>query len=100
MLTLEEIKKRAIPILKKNDVEFAGIFGSYARGEAGPDSDVDLIVRFGKSANEKSLLDIIHLENELTDAFGTKTDLATEDELHPMIKPQVEKDLVPIYGKR
>ena len=98
--SLNEIKKIITPILKKSDVEFAGIFGSYARGEAGSGSDLDLIVRFGKTAKMKSLLDIIHLENELRDALNLKVDLATEGDLHPLIEPQATKDLVSIYGKR
>ena len=40
-----EIKKRIVPILKRNDVIQAGIFGSFSRGEAKKDSDVDILVK-------------------------------------------------------
>jgi len=42
---LERIKRISIPILKKNGVDKAGIFGSYARGEAKKSSDIDLLIK-------------------------------------------------------
>jgi len=52
-----------IPILEGNDVEFAGIFGSYAKGDEKKDSDIDMLVRF---RIPKSLFDIVGLELELS----------------------------------
>src|SRR3989338_8359463 len=64
---LERIKRISIPILKKNGVVKAGIFGSYARGEAKKNSDIDLLIKF---KGRKSLLDLsglkIELESKLT----------------------------------
>ncbi len=97
--TLEEIKKKAIPILKKNDVEFAGIFGSYARGEAKSESDLDLLVKL-KDEAKMSLLDVIGIENELSDLLGIKVQLVTVDAVHPYIKDSVAKDLIVLYGQR
>ncbi len=42
---IEKIKKKIVPILKKNKVVRAGIFGSYARGENKKNSDVDISPR-------------------------------------------------------
>lgn len=56
--TLNEIKCKIIPILKKNDVIKAGIFGSYARGEETKNSDLDILVKTKKSM---SLLGFSHL---------------------------------------
>ncbi len=98
VLTLEDIKKKAVPILKKNGVEFAAIFGSHARGEARPDSDLDILIRFEKG-NKKSLLDLIGLENDLKDYLGVKIDLVTEDAVHPYIKDSIKKDLILLYGQ-
>ena len=97
VLTLDEIKKKAVPILKKNDVEFAGIFGSYARGEARPDSDVDFIYRY---KTPKSLLDTIGLKNDLSEAFGLKVDLVSEKAIHPYIRDYAFNDLNILYGQR
>ena len=78
-------------ILLNNDVEFAGIFGSRARGDNKLDSDLDILVRFRK--DDKSLLDLIHIQNLLSDEFGIKVDLVTENGLSPHIKPFILKDL-------
>lgn len=67
-----------------------GIFGSYARGEQGEDSDLDLLVTFGRRL---TLLDLIGLEMDLTEALGIKVDLVTRNALSPLILPFVEKDL-------
>jgi uncharacterized protein len=48
------------------------VFGSMARGVAKPESDIDLIVRF---SNRKSLLSVVRLERELSEAMGRKVDL-------------------------
>ena len=78
-------------ILSNNGVEFAGIFGSRARGDNKPDSDLDILVRFRK--DDKSLLDLIHIQNLLSDEFGIKVDLVTENGLSLYIKPHILKDL-------
>ena len=96
---LKYIEKRIIPILKRNDVEFAAIFGSRARGEARSDSDLDIIIRYNEF-KRKSLFDLIGLEQELGDTLGIKVDLGTEGSLHPLVKPNVEKDLKVLYGQR
>lgn len=92
---LQTIQKNAAPVLKRNDVEFAGIFGSYARGEEQETSDIDFLVRFKKP---KSLFDIIGVELELSEALKAKVDLVTEKALCRHIKDRVMSDLQPIYG--
>ena len=89
--------KTIIPILKSNDVGFAGIFGSYAKGTANAKSDVDLLVRFNKP---KSLFKIVSLERELSVALNKKIDLVTEGFLSPYIKEDVFRELKIMYGKR
>jgi len=77
-------------ILINNGVEFAGIFGSRARGDNKLDSDLDILVRF---KNDVSLLDVIRVQNILSDEFGIKVDLITEGGMSPYIKPYIFKDL-------
>jgi len=83
-------KQEIIRILAPFEPEFIAVFGSYARGEEKPDSDLDLLVRFGKKL---TLFDLIGLEQDLTDALGIKVDLVTENALSPLIRDFVYKDL-------
>lgn len=85
-------------VLSENGVEFAGVFGSRARGEEKPGSDIDILVRFKN--NDKSLLDLIRVENTLSDILGVDVDLVTEEALHPFMRDGVYKDLEVIYGQR
>lgn len=96
ILELSTIKTTVTPILKKNHVNYAAVFGSYARGEANEDSDIDLLVKFDQPI---SLLKLIHVENELEDILQRKVDLITIGGLNPKIKPYIFKDLKLIYGQ-
>jgi len=58
------------------------LFGSVARGEDRPDSDIDLLVELQP---RRSLLDIIGLENDLSDLFGRKVDVTTRRSLKPRV---------------
>ena len=68
-----------------------GIYGSYARNEQTKDSDLDILVRFDDTV---SLLDIIGLEQELSEKLGIKVDLLTERAVHPKIKKYIDEDLI------
>ncbi len=89
--------KEINPILKDNGVEFAGVFGSFSRGEMKETSDIDILVRF---ITPVSLLKLIHLERMLSRKIGREVDLITEDSLSPLIKQEVLRDLKPIYEAR
>jgi predicted nucleotidyltransferase len=58
------------------------LFGSVARGEDRPGSDIDLLVELRPG---RSLLDLIGLENDLSDLFGRKVDVATRRSLKPRV---------------
>ena len=66
-----------------------GVFGSYARGENDATSDLDILVEFGVQI---SLLDLVGLEQDLSEMLGIKVDLVTERALSKYIRPYVEKD--------
>jgi len=85
------------PILESNDVEFAGVFGSFSRGEERKDSDIDLLVRFRKPIG---LFKLVGLERALSEKLGRAVDLVTEGFISPFIKDEVMKDLKIIYEKR
>ncbi len=50
MLTVDELKKKILPVAKKHNIEEIYLFGSYARGEATIDSDIDLLLKVSKKA--------------------------------------------------
>ncbi len=73
-----------------------GIFGSYAREENTPESDLDILVRFKDGI---TLLQLINLENELSEKLGVKVDLVTEGALtNKKLKKYIQKDLKIIFG--
>jgi uncharacterized protein len=91
-------QKTVEEICKKYKVEFLGVFGSAARGDDGPDSDVDVLVRFAKDS-DASLLDMVIMEEKLAEMMANKKiDLVTKDFLSPYIRDGVMQDLIGIYG--
>lgn len=88
---------KLIEICRQNDVSKVGLFGSMARGEANENSDIDLLVDF---STRKSLIDLVALENQLTDALGRKVDLLTEPALSPYLRDRILADLQVIYEAR
>lgn len=91
--TPQLLKKQILPVLRKNAVTKAAFFGSFARGDNRPDSDIDLLVELKAS---KSLLDLIGLEQTLEDKFKKNFDLVTFKSLNPRLKNYVYQDLIPI----
>jgi predicted nucleotidyltransferase len=96
-MEISNLKDKIVPLLRQYSVNYAGIFGSVARGEDKPDSDIDVLVRF---KNVPGMFEYIRLENELSEQLGKKVDLATEQSLHRLIKPQIMRDLKTIYEER
>jgi len=85
---------KVIEICRANDAEMIAVFGSTARGDATPESDVDLLVRFSR---RKSLLALIRLERELSAALGRKVDLLTEASISPLIRQRILGELKVLY---
>lgn len=90
---IERIKKIIIPILKRNDIVKAGIFGSYARREAKKKSDLDILIRF---KGKKSLLDLVHVKHELEDHLKKTVDILTYKSINPLLKKNILKEEVKI----
>lgn len=85
------------PILRQHNVEYAGIFGSRARGDNKPNSDIDILVRFNRAIG---MFAFVALQNKLFEVTGKKIDLVTEKALSPYIKDKILSELVTIYGRR
>ncbi len=87
-------KDHVIATLREHERELknAGIvrlrlFGSVARGEAG--NDVDLVAEFDRTL---SLIDLVGLENRLSDLLGRPVDLAQERMLKPRVRANVDRE--------
>ena len=65
------------------------VFGSVARGEVGPQSDIDLLVTFD---DDRSLLDLVALCQDLEQLLGRRVDVATEEALHWYIRERVLRE--------
>lgn len=90
---IQKIKKKVLPVLKLYGVTRAGLFGSTARGEADPQSDIDLLVEIKKNI---SLLDFVHLEHLLEKALKRDVDLIEYDAIKPTLKHYILKDHIPL----
>ena len=78
------------PELRAAGVTRLSMFGSTARGEARPDSDIDLLAAFDEARN-LSLLDVIRIENQIADLLGQAVDLIEEGTLKPHVRRSVER---------
>ncbi len=87
-----EVQLRTLsPLLEqKYSVIKLGIFGSYARGEQGENSDLDLLVAFKEPP---SLFRYIELDNYISETLGVKVNLVMEDALKPNIRERILKEL-------
>lgn len=92
----ESIKSTLIPILKRNGVIRAALFGSIVRGDDTEHSDVDVLVEFEKG---KNLLDLVGLKMELEDILNRKVDVITYNSLHPLLKDYILSEREVLYGE-
>lgn len=94
-MTINEIlqhqREQVIRIAASHGGQNVRVFGSVARGQFGPDSDVDLLVKLDTG---RSLLDLIAIKQDLEDLLGCAVDVVTEAALSPYIREQVLKETV------
>ena len=86
---LQKITIQILPILKKAGVIRSGIFGSFARGEETPESDLDILVELKEG---KTYFDLAALQEDLEKTVERKVDIGTYNSIHPSIKKQVLKE--------
>lgn len=93
-----DLRTKVEPLLKPYARRIS-VFGSFARGEATPQSDIDLLVALKPSEKRPpfGLFELIRMEKELEHALGRAVDLVTEEGLSPRIVSNVEKDKVVLY---
>jgi predicted nucleotidyltransferase len=94
-MSSKEIQNIIVDLLKNYNPVRVSLFGSFARDENTSQSDIDILVKFDQTY---SLLQIIAIENELSEKIGIKVDLITEGSLkNERIKKSIQNDLNIIY---
>ena len=79
-------------VLRRNEfVLSASLFGSFSRGEANKDSDIDLLVEFRKGM---SLFKLSRLSSEIENAVNRRVSISTPDSLHYYVKQKIGGDLI------
>ena len=86
--------ERLIEVCRNHGTRRVALFGSFARGEAGPESDIDLIVDFSRPTG---FLALVKLERELSEAMGRKVDLLTEQAISPHLRERILNEQQVIY---
>lgn len=93
-VTMDVIRKkrtRILAIAGRHGATNLRVFGSVARGDAGPESDLDLLVELEPG---RSLLDHIALIQDLEEALGCKVDVVTEKALKERYKKRVLDEMI------
>ena len=96
-MTIKTIKKQMIPILKRQGVTKAALFGSAVRGEMKKKSDIDLLVKLEKN---KSLFDLVGLKLDLEKKLKRKVDVLTYKGINYRLKDTILNEQKIIYEKK
>lgn len=101
VLSLESIRLLVLPVAKRNSLRSITLFGSYARNEAGPDSDVDLLIDGG---DYKGLFGFMAVKEQFEKALGKEVDLISKVSLEEndsgsglLFRQNVARDAKVIY---
>ena len=77
--------------IERYGVHSLGVFGSYVRGEAKPDSDLDVLVEY---ATPPPLFVHVRLQNELSDRLGVRVDLVMKSALKPILGARILEEVI------
>lgn len=90
------ILREQAPQLRARGITRLSLFGSMARGEAGPESDIDLLIEVVPAARF-GLSDLLDLREELGDLLGRPINFAFASEMRPWLLEWIEEDRIGIY---
>lgn len=97
------MKKSLIKTLKEyfsdQPIERAWLFGSVSRGEDGPESDVDILVRFDPDG-QVGLFQHAAMISDLESLLKKSVDLVSENTLFPWVRENVDKEKILIYERK
>ena len=98
-MNLSDLRRLIMPetdALHARGVTAIYVFGSLARGEAGPESDVDLIVDYDP-ASSFNLFDLAGVHRRLSERLGVNADVVTRDGIHRRIRDRVLNEAVRVF---
>ncbi|MBI5123553.1 nucleotidyltransferase domain-containing protein [Candidatus Roizmanbacteria bacterium] len=84
-------------ICSEQNIVYLGLFGSQARGEAGINSDVDVLIDFSET---KSYFQLAKVQEELENIFQKKIDLVLKPNVKDVLRQNIFKDLKTLYEKK
>ena len=90
---LKDKRDAIIHLAARYGVERMRIFGSLARGQATPESDIDFLVAFRRG---KTLLDLIGFKQDLENLLGQKVDVVSEGGVSPHLRNRIFSEAVPL----
>ena len=90
---LKDKRDAIIRLAARYGVERMRIFGSLARGQATPESDIDFLVAFRRG---KTLLDLIGFKQDLENLLGQKVDVVSEGGVSPYLRNRIFSEAVPL----
>jgi len=94
-MSIDEVKNKISPILRAYGIKKASVFGSVARGDDRPDSDIDLLIELGPGP--MGLIEYIGLKYKLEDSLGKDVDLVTEGNINKHMESYIRPELKEIY---
>jgi len=90
---IDKVSQLSVPILKRNGVTYAALFGSFVRSEETLESDLDFLVEYSEGI---SLFDVVVLKRKLEEKLGRKVDLVSLKYLNKRIRQRVIHEQVRI----
>ena len=93
--TVREIENKISKTARQYGVQKAYLFGSYARGEAQPESDIDLCIEKGEI---RTLFQLSGFCQDLEEVLENKVDVITTTGISSNFKEQIKKDMILVYG--
>jgi len=98
-MTIDDVRRLIapeLPALRACGVTGLHVFGSVARGDARPTSDIDVIVDYDPDA-KFNLIDLAGVRRRLAERLGTNVDVVTRDGIHRRIRDRVLKEAVRVF---
>lgn len=93
MMDLADTRREILRIAARHGAHNVRLFGSTARGEDRPESDLDLLVDMESG---RSLLDLVGLGQDLEDLLQRKVDVLTETSVHPALRARILAEARPL----